>query len=125
MKYLATVAELDDLIEEYALLKIGSADVVCFTDVCPYPIEVGKQYEVLLSLVVFDDYHVTECMEYEGSKILNDKKNFRSRLIGRLQADKLIVGALEFQDDSFLSDYSDFNEKFVMVDVDRISAEFL
>lgn len=125
MRYVAEVVRLDDSIEEYALLNIEGVEVLCFADVCPYPIEIGEKYEVLLTLIIFDDYQIAECRECEDPKILNDGTKFSSKLIGKLQGDKLVVGKIEFQDDIFLSDYSCFNDKFVVIEVDRIGAEFL
>ena len=125
MKYVAEVVRLDDLIEEYVLLNVEGIEVLCFADVCPYPIEIGGKYEVLLTLIIFDDYQIVECRESEDPKILNDGTKFSSKLIGKLLGDKLVVGKIEFRDDIFLSDYGCFNEKLVVIEVDRIGVEFL
>jgi len=125
MKFKAIVLGLNDDIEEEVLLQIGEWKILCFAGVCPYPIYVGHDYVVNLSLVVLNDYVVSECTSGPQPVIENNGKGFVTHLIGKLLGSRLIIGDIGFEDEIFLRDYGYLNGKFVSIQVDRISAEFL
>lgn len=52
MKYMAYVEKIDELIEEAVTININGVVFTGFSTVCPYKIEEGKSYPVILDITV-------------------------------------------------------------------------
>ena len=51
-RYVALVVSIDEIVEEEVVLLIENVEVKCFLNYCPSKIEVGKQYEIELEMVL-------------------------------------------------------------------------
>lgn len=123
MIYSAKVEKIDEDVEEEVTLLVQGQKLVCFAGVCPYPIEEGGIYPVLLNLVVFDEYLVKQA-EVASPSIERVGQSFSYVVTGKLFGDTLDAG-ISFQDEIFLRDYGYLDGKMISVQVDRIDAEFL
>ena len=121
--YRAEVVELGEDVEEEVVLSIRGMHLVCFAGVCPYVIQKGQRYPVLLSLMVFGDYDL-EAIEETTPGLTRRGSGFAYELRGWIQGDALDAGIV-FRDDVFLSEYGYLDGRFVSMKVDRIDAEFL
>lgn len=63
MIYNAFVKGLDPHIEEEVILKIEGIEFTGFSSVCPYEIEVGKKYPVLVGFTILDELVIREIKE--------------------------------------------------------------
>lgn len=124
IKYQVTVLEISDDIEELVLLNVNGIKLNCFASICPYPIEVGKQYQVTFSLFAVDDILPTELSAESSSGVERDGENLRYSLKGTL-ANNILDCGIKFEDPIFYEQYSYLNGKKIQLDVDRIDVEFL
>jgi len=118
-----TVKALNPLIEEEVLVSNGKSDFIVFANICPYKIEVGKKYRVNLNLVFLDDLKFDEIDE-PIEKIERIDEGFSYRLAGKLQGESFCLKDIEFECDDF-EGMEYLNGKWIEVEVDRISAEFV
>lgn len=63
MIYKALVKGLDTHIEAEVTLEIDGIEFTGFSSVCPYEIEVGKKYPVLIGFTIFDELMIRENKE--------------------------------------------------------------
>lgn len=63
MIYKAFVKGLDPHIEEEVILEIEGIEFTGFSSVCPYEIEVGKKYPVLVGFTILDELVIRENKE--------------------------------------------------------------
>jgi len=93
MKYMAYVEKIDELIEEAVTININGVVFTGFSTVCPYKIEEGKNYPVILDITVFDDIEINEGID--GVKNLKRIDNsFKYRISGILILSLLMQGLL-------------------------------
>lgn len=93
MKYMAYVEKIDELIEEAVTININGVVFTGFSTVCPYKIEEGKNYPVILGITVFDDIEINEGID--GVKNLKRIDNsFKYRISGILILSLLMQGLL-------------------------------
>lgn len=63
MIYKALIKGLDPHIEEEVILEIEGVEFTGFSSVCPYEIEVGKKYPVLVGFTILDELVIRESIE--------------------------------------------------------------
>ncbi|MCY9362620.1 hypothetical protein MOF33_07255 [Bacillus spizizenii] len=124
MIYKALVKGLDPHIEEEVILEIEGVEFTGFSFVCPYEIEVGKKYPVLVGFTILDELMVRE--NKEGIKDLKRiGLGYQYYIRGILQDDSIDAGIVFTDEDEYFSEYLHLIGKHVEIKVDRISIEFL
>ena len=85
--------KIDELIEEEVTININGVVFTGFSTVCPYKIEEGKNYPVILDITVFDDIEINEGID--GVKNLKRIDNsFKYRISGILNPEFIDAGII-------------------------------
>lgn len=121
--YKALVTQLNENVEEEVSLIINGIELTCFAGICPYEIHVGKEYNVLLDLMIFNDYCVNKA-DFMSKKISRIERGFSYLLTGKLDGSVIDCG-IQFNDEILLSDFGYLDGQFIQLKVDRIDVEFL
>lgn len=123
MKLTAKVIELGKCIEEEVVLDIGGVLLTCFICLCPYRIEEGKIYTIELSFVFLDDTIIKEIHD-EKYEVQQIGDSFKYKLTGKVENRSLVLSeVLQIRDE--LIDETYLEEKFIELNVDRISVDFI
>ncbi|MGW8462101.1 hypothetical protein [Pseudomonas sp. CLCA07] len=119
----AKLLYLNDVNEEDATLLIDGHSVECFINSCPYEIEIGKTYEVELTLNLSEFYTIEKT---SSNSVLIEKipKGYAYFLYGTLKDDSLETFTT-FHDEDIHYDHPDLNNQFIKLKVDRINVNFL
>jgi hypothetical protein len=131
--YEVTVLMVDKDVEEYVIIEANDIKIICFAQICPYPIVVERKYSVIFSLFSFRSIRLIEPLEGSKPTIIQEDGLFRSILIGTVKGNYIHSCGIQFEIDftsmfeiDFTSiDWSDFDGKIVEVTVDRIHVDFL
>lgn len=119
----ALIKSLDSDVEEQVNLLVDGIELTCFAGVCPYQIQVGKEYPVVFEMCVFDDYSVSSSDKQE-ILVAQIDSGFEYLIRGKLDGNTIDCG-IPFEDDVLMSDFGYLNGQFVDFKVDRIDVEFL
>lgn len=123
MSYVAKIVRVGhSSIEEEVEVEVEGETLVCFANVCPYPIVQGHHYPVTLSLWAINGLVLVEA-NHQPVGIQRIGGDFRYRITGILRGGA-IDARIIFEDESFLSEYRYLNGDCVTVDVDRIEIAF-
>lgn len=123
MKQTAFLTGVSELIEEEVMLRIGNVELKGFANIIPYQLKEGNQYDVFLGITILDDFQLSESsVEIKELKPLND--SFKYLIRGILKEGGILDAGVILQDEIF-EEYEYLINKFVEVEVDRISVEFL
>jgi hypothetical protein len=121
-KYVALVVSIDDVVEEEVVLLIGNVEAKCFVNYCPSKIEVGKQYEVELEMILPDKGAVIAAAEkIKAIEMIGG--GFSCVLYGYLDG-SVFRTFVDFEDQEIHYDYPEFNEQYVKIAVNRIDVSF-
>ncbi|MFD2698986.1 hypothetical protein ACFSVM_00760 [Paenibacillus shunpengii] len=124
MRYIALVKGLDPHIEEEVTLEVQGIEFTGFAFICPYEIEVGKEYPVTIGFMILDGLEIREiCNSKKELKRIGTSYNYYIR--GILNEDSIDAGIVISDDDEYFANYPDLIGKAVEFQVDRISVEFL
>ena len=124
MKYMAYVEKNNKLIEEEVTININGVVFTGFSTVCPYIIEEGKSYPVILNITIFDDFEINEGIAgVKSLKIIDD--SFKYRISGILKSEFIDAGIIIKDEDESFPEHSEYFNTFVEIEVDRINIEFL
>ncbi|MCU5329597.1 hypothetical protein ACQJ2X_10405 [Bacillus wiedmannii] len=124
MKYMAYVEKTDELIDEEVTININGVVFTGFSTVCSYKIEEGKSYPVILDITVFDNIEINEGID--GVKSLKRIDNsFKYRISGILNRGFIDVGIIITDEDEIFLERSEYFNKYVEIEVDRINIEFV
>lgn len=118
----ARVLALNDQIEEDITLLIDGAVINCFISYCPFQIEIGKFYDVELTLNIPDDY-VLERVERSGVLAEKIDPGYSYILYGEL-CDERFLTFTSLSDEGIHYDHPELNGHFVKLTVERIDASF-
>lgn len=124
MIYKAFVKGLDPHIEEEVILEIEGIEFTGFSSVCPYEIEVGKKYPVLVGFTILDELVIRENKE-KTKELDRIGLGYQYYIRGILQEDSIDAGIVLTDEDEYFSEYPHLIGKNVEMKVDRISIEFL
>ncbi|AZV49530.1 MULTISPECIES: hypothetical protein [Bacillus] len=124
MIYKALVKGIDPHIEEEVILEIEGVEFTGFSSVCPYEIEVGKKYSVLVGFTILDELVIRENKE-ETKELERIGLGYQYYIRGVLQEDSIDAGIVLTDEDEYFSEYPYLIGKNVEMKVDRISIEFL
>ncbi|MDF4199537.1 hypothetical protein ABES74_11280 [Bacillus subtilis] len=124
MIYNAFVKGLDSHIEEEVILEIEGIEFTGFSSVCPYEIEVGKKYPVLVGFTILDELVIRESIE-KTKELEQIGLGYQYYIRGILQEDSIDAGIVLTDEDEYFSEYPYLIGKNVEMKVDRISIEFL
>ncbi len=114
----AIVKKIDESLEEEVLLNISNVEITAFLGYSNFKICEGAEYEVNLSLMMFDDVIIRES-SLSIKQITRLNESFKYRIIGVLQEDGVLYSSIPFKEDVFL-DYPHLWGKFIELEVDRI-----
>ncbi|PFM64636.1 hypothetical protein COJ48_09900 [Bacillus cereus] len=124
MKYMAYVEKTNKLIEEEVTININGVAFTGFSTVCPYIIAEGKSYPVILDITIFDDIEINEGIDgVKSLKRMND--SFKYRISGILNRKFIDAGVIIKDEDESFPEHSEYFNKYVEIEVDRINIEFL
>ncbi|MGM0949445.1 MAG: hypothetical protein ACQEWT_11540 [Bacillota bacterium] len=124
MIYKALVKGLDPHIVEEVILEIEGVEFTGFSSVCPYEIEVGKKYPVLIGFTILDELMIRE--NKEGIKdITRIDLGYQYYIRGILQENSIDAGIILTDEDEYFSEYPYLMGGHVEIKVDRISIGFL
>ncbi|MCY7806165.1 hypothetical protein P8840_12345 [Bacillus spizizenii] len=124
MIYKAFVKGLDPHIEEEVILEIEGIEFTGFSSVCPYEIEVGKKYPVLVGFTILDELVIRENKE-KTKELDRIGLGYQYYIRGILLEDSIDAGIVLTDEDEYFSEYPHLIGKNVEMKVDRISIEFL
>lgn len=118
----AHVLALNEHIEEDVTLLIEGTVINCFISCCPYEIEVGKTYNVALTINLSDDYGIERV---EPSAVLAAKtdRGYSYLLYGKLDNENILTFT-SLSDEDIHHDHPEYNEHFIKLEVERIDASF-
>ncbi|QJC98292.1 hypothetical protein HC660_38450 [Bacillus mojavensis] len=124
MIYRALVKKLDPHIEEEVILEIEGIEFTGFSSVCPYEIEVGKKYPVLVGFTILDELVIRESIE-KTKELERIGLGYQYYIRGVLHEDSIDAGIVLTDEDEYFSEYPYLIGEHVEIKVDRISVEFL
>ncbi|UUH70358.1 hypothetical protein [Bacillus subtilis] len=124
MIYKALIKGLDPHIEEEVILEIEGVEFTGFSSVCPYEIEVGKKYPVLVGFTILDELVIRESIE-KTKELERIGLGYQYYIREVLQEDSIDAGIVLTDEDEYFSEYPYLIGKNVEMKVDRISIEFL
>lgn len=124
MIYTALVKRIDPLIEEEVTVEIKGFEFTGFASICPYKIEAGKRYPVLIGFTILDDLKIYETSE-DKKEIERIDSSFEHYITGVLYEDTIDAGVVFTDEDEYFSEYPELIRRNVTMKVDRISIEFL
>ncbi|MCY8930375.1 hypothetical protein ABE202_17300 [Bacillus subtilis] len=124
MIYKALVKKLNPHIEEEVILEIEGIEFTGFSSVCPYEIEVGKKYPVLVGFTILDELVIRESIE-KTKELEQIGLGYQYYIRGILQEDSIDAGIVLTDEDEYFSEYPHLIGEHVEIKVDRISVEFL
>ena len=123
MMYTAIVKELNDNIEEEAIISINNIDFTTFITFTPYKIKIGEEYPVDITLFG-DILNITESLD-KKIEINRMGETFGYIIHGYLfENGKLDIGFI-IEDNELFYDYPYLYGKYVTFEVNRIDSEFL
>ncbi|PFV69284.1 hypothetical protein COL05_29220 [Bacillus sp. AFS059628] len=124
MKYRAYVEKTDELIDEEVTININGVVFTGFSTVCSYKIEEGKSYPVILDITVFGNIEINEGID--GVKSLKRIDNsFKYLISGILNRRFIDAGIIITDEDEIFLERSEYFNKYVEIEVDRINSEFV
>ncbi|MFB1052228.1 hypothetical protein [Paraliobacillus sp. JSM ZJ581] len=124
MVYTALVKRLDPQIEEEVIIEIEGIEFTGFAFICPYKIEVGKSYPVLIGFTILNELMIRE-IQGEKKEIERIGLGYEYYIRGLLHEDKIDAGLVFTDEDEYFLDYHELMDKYIEIKVDRISIEFL
>lgn len=119
----AFVKRIDKDVEEEVLLSISNVEITTFLGYSNFKISEEMEYEVELSLMMFDDILIKESNSSQ-KQITRLGDSFKHRIIGVLLEDGILDSCISFKDDIFL-EYPYLIGKYIELEVDRIDVSFL
>ncbi|AGE65539.1 hypothetical protein [Bacillus subtilis] len=119
MIYKALIKGLDPHIEEEVILEIEGVEFTGFSSVCPYEIEVGKKYPVLVGFTILDELVIRESIE-KTKELERIGLGYQYYIRGVLQEDSIDAGIVLTDEDEYFSEYPYLIGKNVEMKVDRI-----
>ncbi|OIR59210.1 hypothetical protein BLL41_21770, partial [Bacillus sp. FMQ74] len=122
MIYNAFVKGLDPHIEEEVTLEIEGIEFTGFSSVCPYEIEEGKKYPVLVGFTILDELVIRENKE-KTKELERIGLGYQYYIRGILQEDSIDAGIVLTDEDEYFSEYPYLIGEHVEIKVDRISVE--
>jgi hypothetical protein len=118
----ARIVAINEHVEEDVTLLIEGTIVNCFISYCPYEIEVGKSYDVELTIKLSDDYEIerTEPNELHVEKIDHGYSYF---FYGELHNENFLTFT-SLHDEDIHYDHPECNEHFIKLRVERLDVSF-
>jgi hypothetical protein len=124
MKYTCKVIKINPSIEEEVTIEVNNKKLTVFSTVCPYPLQEGLYYPILISFTILDELNIKESKSVE-SEIIQLGKSDKYLIRGILEADHIDAGIQVIDEDDYFSEYVHLYGKTVEIVVDRIEVEFL
>ena len=118
----AVVKKIDEVVEEEVLLSVSNIEITVFLGYSNFKIFEEVEYEVELSLMMFDDIVINESTSNK-KKIVRLDNSFRHKIVGILKEGGILDSNIQFRDDIFL-EFPHLIGKFIELEVDRIDASF-
>jgi len=122
-KFKAKVLKIDKDVEDIITVEIDGVTLTCFANICPYQINVGKDYNIEISFEVFSEYIVEEVPEPQLA-ITQSENCLPCWFIGK-HCGKKLQSVITFEDEILLSEFAYLEGKYIRMKVDRVDVEFL
>ena len=116
------VIALNEYVDEDVTLLVEGTVINCFVSYCPYEIEVGKTYDMELTLNLSDDYEIERVQERETLAEKIDR-SYCYFLYGHLHND-IFLTFTPLSDEDIHYEHPECNEHFIKLKVQRIDASF-
>lgn len=114
--------KINEHIDEEVTLLIDGTKVVCFANVCPYELEVGKTYDAELKLNLSEKYLISKSPHSE-KLVERIGDGFAYNLYGELQNDEFHTFTTLY-DEGVHYEHPALNNRFIRLQVDRIDVNF-
>ena len=121
--YSVKVLEVDENVEDVMLIEVAGIQITSFANVCPYAIEVGKEYDVMISFEFFNEYIVEE-IEEQKAQITQTSSNLSCWFMGK-HCGNYLESVVNIEEEILISDFAYLEGRYVRIKVDRINVEFL
>ena len=118
----AKLIKLNKTIEEEVTLLIDGEIIECFASFCPYDLDVGKTYDVELSLNLPQSYEIKET-ERTDVHVIKKGRGFSYYLYGILD-NEIFRTFTPLFDENLHYEHPDLNNHFICLEVERIDASF-
>lgn len=116
------VIALNEHVDEDVTLLIEGTVINCFVSYCPYKIEVGKTYDVELTLNLSDDYEI-ERVQPREMLVEKTDRGYCYFLYGELH-NEIFLTFTPLNDEDIHYEHPECNEHFIKLKVQRIDASF-
>lgn len=114
--------KINEHIDDEVTLLIDGTKIVCFANVCPYELEVGKTYDAELKLNLSEKYLISKSPHSE--KLVERIGNgFAYKLYGELHNDEFHAFTTLY-DEGVHYEHPALNNGFIRLQVDRIDVSF-
>ncbi len=123
MKQKALLIKVNKIIEEEVTLKICEFELIGFANIIPYQLEQGNEYDVYVGITILDNFQITE-LNKKTKSVERINKSFKYLIRGILKEGGIIDAGVVFQDEMF-EEYTYLIDKYIEIEVDRISVEFI
>ena len=118
----AKVVALIEHIEEDVTLIIDGTTINCFASYCPYELEVGKTYDVELTLNLSENYEIERTGE-TNTLIKHTNRGYSYVLYGDLH-NEILMSFTSLNVEGVHYDHPECNDHFIKLKVERIDACF-
>lgn len=118
----AQVVATNNHIEEDVTLLIEGTTVKCFISYCPYELEVGKTYDVELTLNLSDNYEIERAKTIQ-TLAEHTNRGYSYILYGDLRND-ILMTFTSINVEGIHYDHPECNDHFIKLKVERIDASF-
>lgn len=123
-KYIAKVIRLNPEVEEEVTVDINGIEVTCFAGLCPYAIEVNKEYPVMFEFLDYELIEEGSDVEHENPYIKRLGKGYSYELGGWLSGDVIDFG-IKIQEELLGIDHAYLDGKYIRLLIDRLDIEFM
>lgn len=120
---IAKVLHISNANEEHVTLLIDGHTIDCFANSCPYAIEIGKTYNIELTIDLSDLYQIKK-VSHTDHLIEKNGQGYGYFLCGPLRND-VFESFTDLDNDDIHYDYPELNEHFIKIEANRINANFL
>lgn len=121
--YSVKILEIDEDVEDVMLIEVAGIQLTSFANVCPYALEVGKEYDVMISFGFFNEYIVEEVEEHKA-QVIQTSNNLSCWFMGK-HCGGYLESVINIEDEILISDFAYLEGRYIRIKVDRVNVEFL
>lgn len=122
---MVTVKNLSEKSDEEIIIQAAGNELRCFIGSLPYKIVINQAYPVRLSLLVLEDYEVSEIEDGIESIVATSFNGYSHIIKGKLMGGRLFAKGFVFDDYVLKDDFAYLDDKSITIKADRVDVEFL